>query len=44
MVQESGEGWKTLDTVWLSNGDEDLKARVEIRLELCEAQTEAEEK
>lgn len=33
-VQAEGSGWQTLDTIWLSNGTRDVRARVQIRLEL----------
>jgi hypothetical protein len=36
-VHESGDGWRELATIWLSNGERDLKARVEIFIELEEA-------
>ena len=35
-VQENGSGWHQLDRIWLSNGDSDIPARVEIRLMLDE--------
>ncbi|MCA9666265.1 MAG: hypothetical protein KC503_11780 [Myxococcales bacterium] len=33
-VQQSGSPWKTLDTIWLSNGSKDGPAKVQIRMEL----------
>ena len=36
-VRESGDDWQTLDTIWISNGNTNDRARVEIRLELEEA-------
>ena len=34
-VQKDGDNWERLDTVWLSNGERDDQARVEIRLRLA---------
>jgi hypothetical protein len=33
-VQRDSSDWHTLDTLWLSNGEEDIKARVEVRVSL----------
>jgi len=33
-VQTSGSDWKLLDTIWISNGKENAKARVELKVEL----------
>lgn len=33
-VHESGAGWKVKDRIWISNGQEALKARVEGRVTL----------
>ena len=35
-VQSAGSDWKTLDSVWISNGTRSEKAVVQIRLELTE--------
>ncbi len=40
-VLESGDTWHTLDTVTISNGSKNTLARVEIRLELEKAQSDA---
>jgi len=34
-VQKDGDDWQRLDTVWLSNGERDDGAQVEIRLRLA---------
>ena len=39
-VRESGDDWHTLDTIWISNGKTDDRARVELRLELEEVTDE----
>ena len=41
MVQESGDDWRTLDNIWISNGDSNDHARVEIRLEFEEVSHES---
>lgn len=33
-VQAVNDGWKQVDTLWLSNGQEDIKARIELRVSL----------
>jgi hypothetical protein len=33
-VQESSSNWQVLDSLWLSNGQVDVKARVEVRVSL----------
>lgn len=35
-VRKTGGDWHTLDTIWISNGSTNDRARVEIRLELEE--------
>ncbi len=35
-VQRSGE-WKRLDTIWISNGDQNDQSFVELKVELSEA-------
>ena len=40
MVQESGDDWRTLDRIWISNGETNGHARVEIRVKLEEASHE----
>ncbi len=37
-VQESGEGWKHVDSIWISNGVDHEKVRVEIRVQLEESE------
>lgn len=39
-VHEIGGNWKTLDVIWISNGGESCKARVEARVELEEPKDE----
>ena len=41
MVEKSGHDWHTLDRIWISNGDKNHHARVEIRLELEEVSDES---
>jgi hypothetical protein len=41
MVQESGDDWHTLDTIWISNGVTNDPARVDIRLEFQEVDHES---
>ena len=41
MVQESGDEWQTLDSIWISNGDSNNRARVDIRLEFEEVSHES---
>jgi len=41
MVQESGDDWRILDRIWISNGTTSKLARVEIRLELQEVDHES---
>ena len=36
MVQKSGDTWKTLDHIWISNGKSNDQARVEIRVQFEE--------
>jgi hypothetical protein len=36
MVRRSGDDWHTLDTIWISNGKTNDRARVEIRVEFEE--------
>ena len=36
MVRKSGDDWQTLDTIWISNGEKNDLARVEIRVEFEE--------
>lgn len=38
MVQESGGDWQTLDHIWISNGDTNDRARVDVRVELEEVE------
>lgn len=40
-VQKSGDDWKELDTVWLSNGSEHVQVKVEIRMALEEMEEDA---
>ena len=35
-VQQTGSDWETLDRIWLSNGDRDDPAQVQVRLRLEE--------
>ena len=35
-VQSSSDDWQVLDTIWISNGTETTKARVELRVEMEE--------
>jgi len=35
-VQESSSDWEQIDTLWISNGEEHVRARVEIRVQLDE--------
>ena len=35
-VQKSGSDWETLDTIWISDGQQDCIGRIEIRVELEE--------
>ena len=37
-VQRSGDDWQELGQIWISNGHEDCKGRIEIRIELAEAE------
>ncbi len=41
MVQESGDSWKTLDNIWISNGKSNDQARVEIRVQFEEENHES---
>ena len=43
-VQKSGSGWKTLDTIWISNNGKNAKARVELRVVLEEIRHEIAKK
>ena len=36
-IHKSGDDWQPLGKVWISNGEEDCKGRIEIRVELEEA-------
>ena len=36
MVQESGDDWKTLDDIWISNGKTNNRARLQVRLQFEE--------
>lgn len=36
-VERSGDEWRELGQVWVSNGADDCQGRIEIRLELEEA-------
>jgi len=40
-VHRTGSGWQELGQVWISNGKEDGKGRIEIRIQLVEPQNEA---
>ncbi|HJN10027.1 MAG TPA: hypothetical protein QF564_15175 [Pirellulaceae bacterium] len=33
-VQESGEQWKEISKIWISNGNNDCKGRIEMRIRL----------
>ena len=33
-VQESGEEWKKISNIWISNGQDDCKGRIEMRIRL----------
>jgi len=33
-VQESGEDWKEISKIWISNGHDDCKGRIEMRIRL----------
>ena len=33
-VHKSGDEWQTMDQIWISNGETDIKGRIEIRVEL----------
>ena len=35
-VQESGTAWNSIDTIWISDGDRHVRARVEIQVQLDE--------
>ena len=35
-VQESGEEWKQVDSIWISNGERHARVRVEMRVQLQE--------
>ena len=39
-VQQSGADWEHLDTIWISNGQHNDKAQVELRVELEEVDYE----
>jgi hypothetical protein len=39
-VQESGEAWKTLSSLWISNGQEDIKGRIDVRVRLTKSGTQ----
>ncbi|MEO8498493.1 MAG: hypothetical protein ABI614_28195 [Planctomycetota bacterium] len=39
-VQESGEDWKTLSSIWISNGQEDIKGRIDVRVRLVTGKTQ----
>jgi hypothetical protein len=41
MVQKSGDGWQTVDTIWISNGETNTEARVQIRVEFAEVDNES---
>ena len=38
-VQKSGDDWKLLETIWISDGTKTIRARVEYRVELAEPET-----
>ena len=40
MVQEDGKDWKTLDHIWISNGQTNDYARLDIRVEFQEVHHE----
>jgi hypothetical protein len=40
-VQESGSDWQTLDEIWISNGNTNDRARIELRLEFEEKHHES---
>ena len=42
-VQRSGEDWQVLDRIWISNGGETAKARVELRVQLEESEHDSED-
>ena len=33
-VVKSGDDWQQLDTIWISDGKNDCRGRIEVRLEL----------
>ena len=39
-VHEIGGDWKTLEEIWISNGNETCKARVQVRVNLEESNHE----
>ena len=41
-VQESAEGWKTLDTIWISDGEKNFLGVVELKVELEEVPDDAQ--
>jgi len=40
-VHRSGDEWQELGQVWISNGKQDAKGRIEIRIQLVEPEHEA---
>ena len=41
-VQESGGDWNELSSIWISNGQEDCKGRIEVRVRLVGSDGPAE--
>lgn len=39
-VQEYGESWNTLSSLWISNGQEDVKGRIDIRVRLTKGESQ----
>ena len=41
-VQRANDGWKTLDTIWISDGRENTKGTVQLRVELEEVSDDSQ--